>query len=60
VAALATGLRGEDGGLHAATVDFFRRNAVSPDQVEFDALSAEPILGQIARGIGSGFAARLA
>jgi GMP synthase-like glutamine amidotransferase len=60
VAALATGLRGEDGGLHAATVDFFRRNAVSPDQVEFDALSAEPMLGQIARGIGSGFAARLA
>lgn len=60
VAGLAAGLRGEDGGLRAATTDFFRRNGVSPEQLEREARLADPTLRQIARGIANGFAARLA
>jgi hypothetical protein len=60
VAALAAGLRGEDGGLRPATTDFFVRNGVSPEQLERDARSADPTQRQIARGVASGFASRLA
>jgi GMP synthase-like glutamine amidotransferase len=59
VAALATGIRGQDGGLGAATVDFFASNGVSPEQLQRDAGSAGPTLRSIAAGIASGFAAQL-
>jgi GMP synthase (glutamine-hydrolysing) len=59
IAALASGMRGQDGGLRAATADFFERNGVSPQQLERDARAAEPALSKIASGIASGFAAAL-
>ncbi|MDQ6818657.1 MAG: gamma-glutamyl-gamma-aminobutyrate hydrolase family protein [Actinomycetota bacterium] len=60
VRALAAGLRGEDGGLRAATTDFFQWNGVAPEQLERDAELADPALCKIAANIASGFAAQLA
>jgi GMP synthase-like glutamine amidotransferase len=60
VTALAAGIRGEDGGLRAATTNFFQRNGVAPEQLERDAESADPALRKIADGIARGFAAQLA
>jgi len=60
VAALAAAIRGENGGLPAATTEFFRRNGVAPEQLERDAAIAEPALRQIAERVAIGFAARLA
>jgi GMP synthase-like glutamine amidotransferase len=58
--ALASGIRGKDGGVPANTIDFFARNGVSPERLERDALSADQALRRVAHAIGSGFAARLA
>jgi hypothetical protein len=60
VAALASGIRGQDGGLQAATTGFFERNGVDPEQLERAAELAEPALSKVASGIASGFAAQLA
>jgi GMP synthase-like glutamine amidotransferase len=59
VAALASGIRGQDGGLRPATVDFFARNGVTPERLERDAGSAGSTLSSIAAGIAGGFAAQL-
>ncbi len=60
VAGLAAGLRGRDGTLLAATTRFFASNGVTPEQLERDAVAAEPAMRAIASGIGVGFASRLA
>jgi GMP synthase (glutamine-hydrolysing) len=60
VAALAAGIRGENGDLPAATTDFFRLNGLTAEQIERDARLAEPGMRAVAAGIASGFAARLA
>jgi GMP synthase (glutamine-hydrolysing) len=57
--ALAAGIRGEPTGLLDQTVDFFRRNGVSPAGLERDARSSEPALRLVARAIGRGFASRV-
>jgi GMP synthase-like glutamine amidotransferase len=59
VQALAAGLRGRNGGLPPATVNFFACNGVAADQLERDAASAGSTLSSIAAGIASGFAAQL-
>jgi GMP synthase (glutamine-hydrolysing) len=59
VKSLAAGLGGADGAVRAGTVDFFRRNGVSPEQLERDVLRAEPVMLEVARAVGSGFAALL-
>lgn len=60
VAALAAGIRGENGGLPSATTDFFRLNGLTAEQLEQDARLAEPGMRTVAAGIASGFTARLA
>jgi GMP synthase-like glutamine amidotransferase len=57
--ALARGIRGDPGGLPEATAAFFRRNGITPEELERDARSAEPVVRQVARSIGAGFAARI-
>lgn len=59
VAALAAGMRGEDGGVPPETAEFFRRNGISPAQLERDAQQADPIIREVAVAIGSGFAKRV-
>jgi GMP synthase-like glutamine amidotransferase len=59
VTALASGIRGQDGGLLPVTAGFFARNGVDPQQLERDAARAEPALSTVASGIASGFAAAL-
>ncbi len=59
VGALAAGMRGEDGGVPPETADFFRRNEISPAQLEHDARRADPIIREVAVAIGSGFAQRV-
>jgi GMP synthase-like glutamine amidotransferase len=59
VAALAAGLRGRDDGLLAATTGFFRSNGVTAEQLERDAVAAEPAVKALAAGIAGGFAGRL-
>lgn len=58
-AALAAGIRGQDGGLRAATVGFFARNGVIPEHLERDGPAAEPVLRELAAGIARGFADQL-
>ncbi len=60
VAALTAAIRGQNGGLLAATGSFFARNGVTPEQLERGAESAEPAMRTIAAGIADGFAAQLA
>jgi GMP synthase-like glutamine amidotransferase len=59
VSTLAGGLRGQDTSVSEATTEFFRRNDVSPEQLERDAELADPALRAVAETIGRGFAARL-
>ena len=59
VAALASGIRGQDGGLLAATASFFARSGVDPDRLEHDAALAESALSTVASGIATGYAAQL-
>lgn len=59
VEAVAAALRGKNGELEPGTSDFFRRNGVSPEQLERDASSADPVAREAAAGIGNGFAARV-
>jgi GMP synthase (glutamine-hydrolysing) len=60
VAALAAGIRGENGGLPSATTDFFRLNGLTAEQLEQDARLAERGMRTVAAGIASGFTGRLA
>ena len=60
VAALAAGLRGQDGRLLAATTGFFDSNGVTAEKLERDAAAAELAMQALADGITAGFAARLA
>jgi GMP synthase (glutamine-hydrolysing) len=60
VAALAAGIRGQDGALLAATTDFFARNGVTPEQLARGAKIAEPAMRDLAAGIAGGFAAQFA
>ncbi len=57
--AVAAGIRGEDGVVHAVTAEFFARNGVVPEQLERDARAAEPVMREVAAGIASGFASQL-
>lgn len=59
VRALASALRGEDGGLPEVTARFFRLAGVAPEQLECGMDAADPALRGIAERIAGGFAARL-
>ena len=58
VAAVASGIRGGDGPVAAATAGFFRANGIDPDRLEDDAARADATLARVAESIAAGFAAR--
>jgi GMP synthase (glutamine-hydrolysing) len=59
VEALADGLRGRDGQLLPATTGFFQSNEVTAEQLEGDAVTAEPAMRALADAISRGFVGRL-
>ena len=58
VAGVASGIRGDDGPVAAATAGFFRVNGIDPDRLEDDADRADATLARVAESIAAGFAAR--
>jgi GMP synthase-like glutamine amidotransferase len=58
VAGVASGIRGGDGPVAAATAGFFRANGIDPDRLEDDAARADATLARVAESIAAGFAAR--
>jgi GMP synthase-like glutamine amidotransferase len=58
VAGVASGIRGDDGPVAAATAGFFRANGIDPDRLEEDAARADATLERVAESIAAGFAAR--
>jgi GMP synthase (glutamine-hydrolysing) len=59
VGRLADGLRGTVDGIDPRTVRFFASNGVDPDALEVGARQAAGLADAVARGIGTGFAARV-